>query len=103
MVSAHQMSERPACVLVGLSRDTHRHVVHTSAFNVELREQIVQTEHAPRRWGYRLIHNVLCSQYPDINHKQVYRIYTADGLSIRKRKKAKGRWTGYAGYPVQSL
>ena len=89
MVNHHQMSERHACALVGLSRDTLRHVGQTSALNVELREQIVQTAHARRRWGYRMIHDVLRPQYPGINHKRVYRLYTAEGLSIRKRKKTK--------------
>ena len=89
MVSDHLMSERHACALVGLSRDTYRHVGQTSALNVELREQIVQTAHARRRWGYRMIHDVLRPQYPGINHKRVYRLYTAEGLSIRKRKKTK--------------
>ena len=36
-----------------------------------------------------MIHDVLRPQYPNINHKRVYRIYTAEGLSIRKRKKTK--------------
>ena len=89
MVSDHRMSERHACALVGLSRDTYRHVSQTCALNVELREHIVQTAHARRRWGYRMIHDVLRPQYPGINHKRVYRLYTAEGLSIRKRKKAK--------------
>jgi putative transposase len=89
MVTEHQMSERHACALVGLSRDTYRHVGQASALNVELREQIIRTAHARRRWGYRMIHDVLRPQYPDINHKRVYRIYTAEGLSIRKRKKTK--------------
>lgn len=89
MVGEHHLSERHACALVGLSRDTYRHVSHTSALNVELREKIVQTAHERRRWGYRMIHDVLRPQYPDINHKRVYRIYTAEGLSIRKRKKPK--------------
>ena len=89
MVLEHQLSERHACALVGLSRDTLRHVGHTSAFNVELREQIVQTAHARRRWGYHMIHDVLRPLYPNINLKWVYRIYAAIRLSIRKRKKTK--------------
>jgi putative transposase len=36
-----------------------------------------------------MIHDVLRPQYPGINHKRVYRLYTAEGLSIRKRKKTK--------------
>ena len=89
MVNHHKLSERHACALVGLSRDTYRHESQASALNVELREQIVQTAHARRRWGYRMIHDVLRPLYPNINHKRVYRIYTAEGLSIRKRKKTK--------------
>ena len=89
MINHNQLPARHACALVGLSRDTLRHVGHTSALNVELRDQIVQTAHTRRRWVYRMIHDVLRPQYPNINHKRVYRIYTAEGLSIRKRKKAK--------------
>jgi putative transposase len=89
MVTEHHLSERHACALVGLSRDTLRHVSHISALNVELRDQIVQTAHTRRRWGYRMIHDVLRPQCPKINHKRVYRIYTAEGLSIRKRNKTK--------------
>ena len=89
MVSEHRTSERHACDLVGLSRDTYRHEGQTSALNMELREQIVQTAHTRKRWGYRMIHDVLRPQYPNINHKRVYRIYTAEGLLIRKRKKTK--------------
>jgi putative transposase len=89
MVIEHQMSERHACALVGLSRDTYRHVGQPSALNVELREQIIQTAQMRRRWGYRMIHDVLRPRYPHVNHKRVYRLYTAEDLSIRKRKKAK--------------
>ena len=89
MVAEHQMSERHACALVGLSRDAYRHEGQSSAINVELRKEIVDLAHKRRRWGYRMIHDVLRPQYPGINHKRVYRLYTAEGLSIRKRKKTK--------------
>lgn len=69
MVSEHHMSERHACALVGLSRDPYRHVGQASALNVELRQHIVQTAHARRRWGwgwgYRMIHDILRPQYPN--------------------------------------
>ena len=87
MVNHHKLSESHACALVGLSRDSYRHESQTSALNTELREQIVQTAHARRRWGFRMIRDVLHPQHPIINHKRVYRIYTAEGLSIGKRKK----------------
>ena len=89
MVTEHRMSERHACSLVGLSRDSYRHDSQTSTLNVELQGKIVETAHARRRWGYRMIHDVLRPQYPNINHKRGYRLYTAEGLSIRKRKRTK--------------
>ena len=49
----------------------------------------MRTARKRRRWGYRMIHDVLRPQYPNINHKRVYRLYTAEGLCIRKRKKTK--------------
>ena len=36
-----------------------------------------------------MIHDVMRPQFLNINHKRVCRIYTAEGLSIRKRKKTK--------------
>ena len=48
----HQLSERHACALVGLSRDSYRHPVVTSTLNQELLGKIVQTAHERRRWGY---------------------------------------------------
>ena len=36
-----------------------------------------------------MIHDVLRPRYPNINYKRVYRIYTAEGPSIMKRKKIK--------------
>ena len=89
MVNHHQLSERHACTLLGLSRDSYRREIQASGLNVELRQKIVQIAHERRRWGYRMIHDVLRPQYTGINHKRVPRIYTGEGLSIRKRKKAK--------------
>ncbi|MDO8772156.1 MAG: IS3 family transposase [Burkholderiaceae bacterium] len=74
---------------MGLSRDTYRNVRQPSALNAELLGKIVETAHTRRRWGYRMIHDLLRPQYPNINHKRVYRLYKLEGLAIRKRKKVK--------------
>ena len=65
-----------------------RHVSQSSVRNVELCAQIIQIARQRRRWGYRIIRDVLRLRYSGINHKRVYRIYTADGLSIKKRIRA---------------
>ena len=92
MVNCHKLPARHACAFVRLSRDTYRHESQTSVLNVELRSKIVETAHTRRRWGYRMIFDVLCPQFPGINHKRVYRIYTAEGLSIRKTQEGQAHW-----------
>lgn len=74
---------------MGLSRDTLRRVSHASALNAELRQENVTVAYQGRRWAYRMIHDRLRPKYPNINHKCVYRHYTAESLSIRKHKKTK--------------
>ena len=86
MVNDHQLSERHACTLVVLCRDSYRHPVVASTLNQELLGKIVQTAHERTRWGYRMIHNALRPEYPGINHKRIYRRYSLEGLTLRKCK-----------------
>ena len=85
----HGLSERRACRLVGLSRDSYRHPPHTSAENQALSGQIVAIAHERRRFGYRRVHDMLRAQFPGVNHKRVYRLYKAANLAVRKRRKAR--------------
>lgn len=89
MVSEHHLSERRACPLVGLSRDSYRHPPQTDQTNVELHEKIVEIAHGRRRFGYRRIHDLLRAQFPGVNHKRVYRLYRQANLAVRRRKKGK--------------
>lgn len=50
---------------------------------------IVEIAHARRRFGYRRIRDMLRPLFPGVNHKKVYRLYSAANLAVRKRKKAK--------------
>jgi putative transposase len=93
MVTDHRLSERRACRLVGLSRDSYRNPPAPSAVNAQLDQAIVQTAYTHRRWGYRMIHAYLAPQFAVqgciINHKRTWGRYRALGLSVRARKKAK--------------
>jgi putative transposase len=89
MVGEHHLSERRACRLVGLSRDSYRHPRQADAHTRELAERIVEIAHARRRFGYRRIHDLLRPQFPGTNHKRVYRLYSAAKLAVRKRKKVR--------------
>ena len=57
----------------------------------ELSGQIIEIAHARRRFGYRRIHDLLRPDFPGVNHKKVYRLYSAANLAVRKRKKVNGR------------
>ena len=43
----------------------------------ELSSKIVEIAHARRRFGYRRIHDMLRPHFPGVNHKRVYRLYSA--------------------------
>jgi putative transposase len=89
MVSEHHLSERRACRLVGLSRDSYRHPPQADQATRSLHEKIVEIAHVRRRFGYRRIHDLLRPQFPGVNHKRVYRLYRQANLAVRRRKKGK--------------
>jgi len=83
------LSERRACRLVGLSRDSYRHPPVDSEQTQALKTKIVEIAHARRRFGYRRVHDLLRSDFPRVNHKRVYRLYRDANLAVRKRKKVR--------------
>jgi putative transposase len=89
MVSEHHLSERRACRLVGLSRDSYRNPPEEDQATLELRGKIIEIAQVRRRFGYRRIHDLLRPEFPSVNHKRVYRLYTEASLTVRKRRKAK--------------
>ena len=89
MIEQYDLSERHACRLVGLSRDSFRNPPLAHPRNVALSEAIIDVAQTRRRFGYRRIHDLLRPDFPDVNHKRVYRLYRLADLSVRKRKKAK--------------
>ncbi len=89
MIEQFQLSERCACRLVGLSRDSFRNPPMASEQTQALRCRIVDIAHQRRRFGYRRVHDLLRRDFPGVNHKRVYRLYREANLAVRKRKKSK--------------
>jgi len=89
MVTEHQLSERRACSLVGLSRDSYRNPPEPDAATRALSSRIVEIAQERRRFGYRRVHDLLEREFPGVNHKRVYRLYSQADLAVRKRRKAK--------------
>jgi putative transposase len=89
MIETFDLSERRACRLVGLSRDSYRNPPVMNQATKELSAAIIQITQVRRRFGYRRIHDLLRPAFPGVNHKRVYRLYSEANLAVRKRKKAK--------------
>ena len=89
MIEQFQLSERRACRLVGLSRESFRNPPMASEQTQALQCRIVDIAHQRRRFGYRRVHDLLRRDFPGVNHKRVYRLYREANLAVRKRKKSK--------------
>jgi putative transposase len=66
MMEEHQLSERQACKLVGLSRDSYRNSP--------------QPDQLTRDFGERIV-DLLRSEFPGVNQKRVYRLYKNANLA----------------------
>ena len=82
----HGISERRACHLARIHRSTFRYHSRRRA-QEELRRRIVELAENRRRFGYRRLTILLRREGVLVNHKRVYRIYRAEGLSVRRRKR----------------
>jgi putative transposase len=82
-VQKHQLSERRACSFMGLSRDRYRHPPVASAYTRAVKDKIVEIAHARRRFGYRRLHDLLRVDFPGVNHKRVYPLYSDANLAVR--------------------
>jgi putative transposase len=90
MITTCQISERRACHLAGLSRDTYRHPPTVSECDLVLQQAIVTIAHQRRRFGYRRVIDLLRVQGFADNHKRVYRLYQDAHLSVGKRRRKRG-------------
>lgn len=89
MLELIRMSERRACRLVGLSRDTYRHPPEPTAATQALSARIIELAQVRRRFGYRRLHDLLDQEFPGVNHKKIYRLYREAKLAVRRRRKVK--------------
>jgi putative transposase len=81
-----EMSERRACRVLGFRRSSHRYVARRTVAQALLDELRAHAAARPR-FGYRRIHVLLRRGGWRVNHKRVYRIYRAEGLAVRRRKR----------------
>lgn len=88
MIEAHQLSERKACTLAGISRTALRYQARPSN-DEPLRMRLVELASQHKALGCPMLHGMLRSEGLVINPKRTYRIYTQENLQLRQRKKKK--------------
>lgn len=76
-------SRTRACRVVGLSRPASRHVPKERSPG--LKDKVLELARANPRYGFRRVHALLSG----VNLKAVHRIWRAEGLGIRHRKRRK--------------
>jgi putative transposase len=88
-------SLRRACELMDLSTSSYYYRGGPVREDGPLRAALREGASRRRRWGYRMLTNILRRQGFDDNHKRIYRIYREEGLQVPQRKRRKGgRWRG---------
>jgi putative transposase len=79
-------TERKACELARISRSTFRYQADEERDN-QLKKKLTELAQEKPRYGYRRLQILLQRDGEIVNHKRVFRIYKAAGLSVKRKKR----------------
>jgi putative transposase len=95
------VSFRRACGLMQIGPSSY-YYRGSSRGDQDLREALREAALKRRRWGYRMLAEVLRRNGFEDNHKRVYRVYREEGLQVKARKRRKtSRWRGERPEPAR--
>jgi putative transposase len=82
------LSQRRALAVIGMSASSFRYVPAPDR-NVALRARIIALAHRYRRYGAGMIELKLRQEGERANHKRIHRLYVAERLQVRRRRRKK--------------
>jgi putative transposase len=85
-MEAAELTERQACRYTGFSRSAQRYQARRPP-REELRARLHMLALLRPRWGYRRLYRLLRREGMQVNKKLVQRVYRAEGLAVRRRKR----------------
>jgi len=80
----YQVSVRQACDVISLNRSSYYY--QPTRDDTELANRIREIAETHIRYGYKRIHVLLKREGWKVNHKRVYRIYSSEGMSLRRKR-----------------
>lgn len=89
MKEAYETSERRACKIVELHRETYRYCRLFPDKDNVLKERMKELAAERPRWGQPILHAVLKREGLVVNHKRTERVYRELNLSLRMKKRKK--------------
>jgi putative transposase len=87
LMENYQVSQRRACELLEEPRSSLRY--ESQRDDSVLREKLMGLARERPRFGYRRLHVLLQREGHSINHKRVWRVYKAAGLSVKRTRRKK--------------
>lgn len=88
LLSAFGVSQRRACRALSVDRSTVRYVSQRPK-DTGLRQRLRELSTERRRFGYRRLHVLLERDGYHVNHKKLRRIYSEEGLQVKRRQGRK--------------
>lgn len=87
LTGEYPVSQRHACELLSIPRSTVRY--QRRKRNGDLEKRLIELAQEKPRFGYRRLHILLRREGRQVNHKRVQRLYSLNGLKVRRIRRKK--------------